>query len=104
MLRSTLGCGLLAALLASPAAAGELEKPVRLKADGKYVDTAVGHAAPFVCDLDGDGKEDLLVGDFNYASTPGRRSTYHGWVWLYLRKGPTSNKAEAKPKAKERWF
>lgn len=39
-------------------------KPVRLKADGKWIDTDIGHAAPFVSDIDGDGKRDLLVGQF----------------------------------------
>ena len=40
----------------------ELLPPVRLEAAGKPIDTAVGHAAPFVCDWDGDGVKDLLVG------------------------------------------
>jgi len=35
-----------------------------------------------VADWNGDGKPDLLVGDFSYA--PERRT--HGWVWVYLRK------------------
>src|SRR5437016_5228905 len=44
--------------------ASELLPPVRLEAAGKPIDTDVGHAAPFVCDIDGDGKLDLLVGQF----------------------------------------
>ena len=42
----------------------ELAEPVRLEAAGKPVDTEIGHAAPFVCDFDGDGLKDLLVGQF----------------------------------------
>ena len=33
---------------------GELAAPVRIEAAGKPIDTAVGHAAPFVGDFDGD--------------------------------------------------
>lgn len=42
----------------------ELATPVRIEAAGKAIDTEVGHAAPFVCDFDGDGVQDLLVGQF----------------------------------------
>ncbi len=44
--------------------AGDLERPVRLKAGDELVDTEVGHAAPYIYDIDGDGKRDLLVGQF----------------------------------------
>ena len=63
-----------------PAAGGdparELEAPVRLEAGGKPIDTAIGHAAPFVCDFDGDGVRDLLVGQFG-----------EGLLWVYKNVG-----------------
>ncbi|QDT22073.1 FG-GAP repeat domain-containing protein [Gimesia chilikensis] len=42
------------------------EKPVRLKADGKFIDTGKnwGHSSPCIEDLDGDGLDDLILGDF----------------------------------------
>lgn len=45
---------------------GLFEKPVRLTADGKIIDTgaAWGHSSPCIEDLDGDGLADLLLGDF----------------------------------------
>ena len=46
--------------------------PVRLEAAGKPIDTEVGHAAPLVVDFNGDGKNDLLVGQFG-----------DGVLWFY---------------------
>ena len=54
----------IALLAAAPALAQELGKPIRLEADGKPIDTEIGHATPAVYDWDGDGKRDLLVGQF----------------------------------------
>jgi hypothetical protein len=56
--------------------ANELLPPVRLEAAGKPIDTAVGHAAPFVADFDGDGVKDLLVGQFG-----------EGILWIYRNVG-----------------
>lgn len=58
----------------------ELEPPVRLEAAGKPIDAAeIGHAAPFVCDFDGDGLKDLLVGQFK-----------DGLLWIYRNEGTNS--------------
>ncbi|HEV3447765.1 MAG TPA: hypothetical protein VG099_24225 [Gemmataceae bacterium] len=67
---------LLIALASLSDAAHELAAPVRLEAAGKPIDTAVGHAAPFVCDFDGDGVKDLLVGQFG-----------DGILWMYRNVG-----------------
>src|SRR5688572_21241351 len=61
-------CLLTALLLGDPNSAlerGELLPPVRLEADGRPIDTGRdGHAAPFMGDFDGDGADDLLVGEY----------------------------------------
>lgn len=55
----------LAAENAGQAAKSNLAPPVAVQADGKPLDvTEIGHAAPFFADFDGDGKRDLLVGQF----------------------------------------
>jgi hypothetical protein len=57
----------------------ELATPVRLEAAGKPIDTENGHAAPYVCDFDGDGLKDLLVGQFG-----------DGLLWIYHNEGTNS--------------
>ncbi|MFH1304107.1 MAG: VCBS repeat-containing protein, partial [Planctomycetota bacterium] len=61
-------CALVCFLIspASMKAEDLFEKPVRLKADGKVIDTgsAWGHSSPCIEDLDGDRLDDLILGDF----------------------------------------
>ena len=42
------------------------ESPIRLKASNKFIDTgsAWGHSSPCIADVDGDGLDDLILGDF----------------------------------------
>lgn len=55
-----------AAVVAGTAGAQQdaLDRPYRVEADGKPISVEIGHAAPWMHDWDGDGKADLLVGQF----------------------------------------
>ena len=57
--------GALQLVLADEAAI--FEKPIRLEAGGKVIDTGdnSGHSGPTMADVDGDGIPDLVVGDFS---------------------------------------
>ena len=45
-------------------AGGDLAPPVKILAAGKAIDVDIGHSAPCVADLKGDGTLSLLVGQF----------------------------------------
>ncbi|MBI5853177.1 MAG: hypothetical protein HZB39_19380 [Planctomycetes bacterium] len=77
--------------------------PFRVEADGKPIEVDVGHAAPFVVDVDGDGTKDLLVGQFGSGGMEptgeggrcriyenagtNRERRFHGFTWLRVRGG-----------------
>jgi hypothetical protein len=62
-------CLVLALVALAPAqesrpALPRLADPVRIEAGGAPIQVGIGHAAPFVVDLDRDGRKDLVVGQF----------------------------------------
>lgn len=70
------------AVSSADAALPELAPGVKLKADGKEIDLPVGHLVPWVTDWNGDGKKDLIVGQFQ-----------EGRIRLYVNEG-----TDAEPK------
>jgi hypothetical protein len=44
--------------------ASDLEPPIQIRAGGQPINVDMGHAAPFVAHLKGDGRMVLLVGQF----------------------------------------
>lgn len=54
----------------TPTPATVLQPPVRIFAGKEAIDVTTGHAAPYVLDFDGDGKKDLLVGEFGDGEFP----------------------------------
>jgi len=57
-------CIMASMLAAADPVPADLTPPVPLLAAGQPINVDVGHAAPFVADLKGDGKMVLLVGQF----------------------------------------
>ena len=81
------GASVCSAIIGIAAGAGAAEpvgfkEPVRLKAGDEFIDVDVGHAAPLVEDMNGDGLKDLLVGQFG-----------GGKLWIFPNEG---NNAEPK--------
>ena len=62
------------------AGTSELVPPFRVEAKGGPIDVDVGHSAPWVTDFDGDGKSDLLLGQFG-----------EGKLRIYRNKGSSTN-------------
>ena len=61
------------------------EAPANLQNNAALFDNpkrSGGRVKVCVTDWNGDGRPDLLVGDF----ASGGNRQYHGWVWVYLRK------------------
>jgi hypothetical protein len=97
---SLAACVVAGLALASPAYAQEketstgqsqFEAPVRLEADGQPIKVeAPGYACPTMADVDGDGKLDLVVGQFNQGhmqffknlAEPGATPKFAAAEWL----------------------
>lgn len=92
MRRSGLVAALAVGLCAANHGAGqgsELAPPVPIVAGSETIDVDVGHAAPFVCDMDGDGVKDLLVGQFGQGKLrvyrnvgTNRQPRFEGFEWF----------------------
>jgi len=54
----------------------QLRRPVQIEAGGVPIEADIGHAAPFVWDVNKDGRKDLLVGQFGTGETSGRCRVY----------------------------
>ena len=57
-------CIVASILAAADADAADLAPPVQVQAGGQPINVDMGHAAPFLADLKGDGQLVLLVGQF----------------------------------------
>lgn len=79
----------LSLLPAVSAGAQHFQPPVVLTSGGVPIDVEVGHSAPFVADWDGDGKKDLLVGQYGqgrmriYRNVGSHeRPAFDGFTWF----------------------
>ena len=68
---------------------------VRLLTGDKPIDVTTGHAAPYVYDFNGDGKRDLLVGEFGSGTyrgeTTSKSSLANARLRVYLNKGSNTS-------------
>lgn len=60
-------CSGLAATVVAAEPASDFAPPVRLQSEGRDIDTGEvwGHSGPALADIDGDGRRELVVGDFS---------------------------------------
>ncbi len=63
----------------APAATPQFHPGVKIEAGGQPIDVEIGHLVPTVADWNGDGKKDLVVGQFQL-----------GKIRLYLNEGSDS--------------
>ncbi len=71
-----------ATVLVAVSSQAQFKTGVRLCAESKPIDVEIGHLVPTVVDWNGDGKKDLIVGQFS-----------NGAIRLYLNEG-----TDAEPK------
>jgi hypothetical protein len=57
-------CIVASMLAVADSGASDLAPPIQLQAGGQPINVDMGHAAPFVADLKGDGQMVLMVGQF----------------------------------------
>jgi len=72
----TILAALAALVISGQAGEPQLGPGVKLLANGKPIDVEIGHLVPTVMDWNGDGKKDLIVGQFS-----------NGGIRLYLNEG-----------------
>ena len=74
---------------AGPVEEARFAPPVPLKANGEVINVTTGHAAPCIHDFDGDGVQDLLVGEFGNkpfkGETTRKAGAGHPWTAGKLR-------------------